>query len=217
MPHPPAIMEEPHRQARGRARMEKILDAADLVIRRQAGTDVSLQQVAEEARLPPASLYHYFSTSQSLLMGLTRRYLAGFEALALRPIPHARLTHWSDLSAIHAEMSLRFYHEHPVAMRLFLGPGTGWEIRAADLSANRRIGGIYYRKLIQHFVVAESAALEQAMAVSVTISDAVWALSFARGGQVEPDMAAEALRAKLAYLRLYVGEFAEKRAQPLEG
>ncbi len=204
------------RQARGRQRIEKILDAADLVIGQQSAIDVSLQDVAKVANLPPASLYHYFSTSQSLLMELARRYHAAFEVLATRRIDHDGLTCWSDLCAFHAELSLRFYHEHPVAMRLFLGPQNGWEIRAADLATNRRIGSIYYRKLIQHFVVAESQVLEDAFDVSVTISDAIWSLSFARSGSVEPAMAAEALRARLAYLRLYVGEHAEKRAKPLE-
>ncbi|WP_424814426.1 TetR/AcrR family transcriptional regulator [Roseococcus sp. YIM B11640] len=206
----------PQRQARGRQRMEQILDAADLVIQRQ-GTAFSLQQVAEAAKLPPASLYHYFPTNPSLLMELAKRYLTGFEALARSPIRHNRLTQWSDLCAIHAEMSLRFYHQHPVAMRLFLGPESGWEIRAADLATNERIGHIFYRKLIQHFVIAESEALERALAISVTIGDSIWALSFARHGQIEPEMAQEALRAKLAYLRLYIGEYAEKRAKPLPG
>lgn len=213
----PVTQAAPQRQARGRQRIEAILDAADRVIRRQETLDLSLQAVAEEARLPSASLYHYFSTSQSLLVELARRYMVAFEALAARRIDHDRLEQWDDLCAFHADLALRFYHEHPVAMRLLLGPECGWEIRAADHATNRRIGGLYYRKLIQHFVVAESRVLEDAFAVSVTIADAVWALSFARSRRVEPAMAAEALRARLAYLRLYIGRYVEKRAAPLEG
>jgi AcrR family transcriptional regulator len=207
---------EPQRQARGRERAGRILDAADRLIRRDGHTGLSLQQVAEAAGIPPASLYHYFSTSQALLMGLAQRYIAAFEMLASRELDHARLTSWGELCALHAETALRFYHEHPVAMRLFLGPESGWEIRSADLAANRRIGGIHYRKLIRHFAVAESAALEEAMAIAVTISDSIWAMSFARSGAVEPAMAREALRARLAYLRLYVGEHVEKRPRPLD-
>ena len=208
-------MPQPHRQARGRARMEQILDAADALIRAQDSTAISLQQVAEAASLPTASLYHYFPTPQALLMGLARRYVAGFEALAQAPLRHDRLRQWTDICALHAEKSLRFYHDNPVAMRLFLGPESGWDIRATDLEANRRIGALYCRKLVRHFVIAESPALEEAMAISVTIADAVWALSFARSGRVEPAMAEESLRARVAYLRLYVGEYAEKRAKPL--
>lgn len=208
---------EPQRQARGRQRAGRILDAADGLIRRDGHIGLSLQQVAEAAGIPPASLYHYFPTSQALLIGLAQRYIAAFEMLASQELDHARLTSWGDLCAQHAETALRFYHEHPVAMRLFLGPESGWEIRNADLAANRRIGGLYYRKLIRHFVVAESATLEEAMAIAVTISDSVWAMSFARSGEVEPAMAREALRARLAYLRLYVGEHVEKRSRPLDG
>ncbi|WP_206931045.1 TetR/AcrR family transcriptional regulator [Roseococcus thiosulfatophilus] len=207
---------EPQRQARGRQRAGRILDAADGLIRRDGQVGLSLQQVAEAAGIPPASLYHYFPTPQALLTGLAQRYIAVFETLAAREMDHGGLTSWSDLCARHAETALGFYHEHPVAMRLFLGPESGWEIRHADLAANRRIGGIYYRKLIRHFAVAESAALEQAMVIAVTISDAIWAMSFARTGEVEPAMAREALRARLAYLRLYVGEYVEKRARPLD-
>ena len=206
----------PQRQARGRLRIERILDAADLVIQRQDAAAVSLQDVAQEAKLPPASLYHYFSTSQALLVELARRYLTAFEVLAARKVDHDQLVHWGDLCAFHADLALRFYHEHPVAMRLLLGPECGWEIRSADHATNRRIGSIYYRKLIQHFVVAESEAVEQAFAVSVTIADAIWALSFARHGAVEPEMARESLRARLAYLQLYVAPQAEKRLKPLE-
>lgn len=57
-----------------------------------------------------------------------------------------------------------FDHEHPVAMRLFPGPQSGWESRAADLATNRRIGSICYRKLIQHFAVAERRMLDDAFA-----------------------------------------------------
>ena len=42
-------------------------------------------------------------------------------------------------------------------MKLLPGPEKGWQIRAA----NRRIGEIDHRKLLQHFVVAESAAAEK--------------------------------------------------------
>lgn len=204
--------EEPNRRARGRMRVEKILDAADSMLQERTEIDVSLQEVAARAALPPASLYHYFSNSHALMLELAKRYVAAFELLAQEEVDHARLDTWQDLIHLHCERALRFYHDHPVAMRLFLGPETGWQIRSADLAANRRIGRIQYERLLAHFVVADSATLAAAFPVSMTIGDAVWALSFARHGEVTPEMAAESLRARLAYLRLYIGEFVERRA-----
>ena len=205
----------PPKQARGRQRLEKILDAADAVMQRQDSAALNMQEVAQEAGLPPASLYHYVSGSQALLLELAHRHLAGFELLARQPVAHDALSGWPDLCRILAGRALDFYRAHPVAMRLLLGPESGWQIRSADLEANRRIGALHRRRLVQHFCVADSDSLARACAISITIGDSIWALSFAREGDVTPDMAEESLRARIAYLRLYIGEHAEKRPEPL--
>lgn len=210
--------ETPHRQARGRQRIEKILDAADTMLRQREDADVTLQAVAAEASLPPASIYHYFPSSQALMLELARRHLGAFERLAAAHAPdHARLRDWTELTRQHCTRALAFYHAHPVAMRLLLGPETGWQIRSVDLATNRRIGRIQYDRLRSHFIVAESTALAEAFPVSMTVGDAIWALSFAQHGEVTPELAEESLRARLAYLRLYVGEHVEKRDRPREG
>jgi AcrR family transcriptional regulator len=202
----------PQRQARGRVRIAAILDAADRVVARQASTAVSLQEVAQEAGLPVASVYHYFATPQALLIALAQRYLLALEELAAQPLAHEELTHWADIARFHARQSIAFYNAHPVAMRLLFGPESGGAIRAADQESTLRVGRIYCRKLAQHFAVEPGPALEEAFAIAVTLSDAVWALSFARHGCIEAGMAEEAMRARLAYLRLYVGEFVARRA-----
>ena len=79
-----------------------------------------------------------------------------------------------------------------------------------------RVARIYCRKLVQHFAMEAGPALEEAFAIAVTVSDAIWSLSFARHGRIEPALAEEAMRARLAYLRLYVGAFVPKRDVPLE-
>ncbi|WP_419898914.1 TetR/AcrR family transcriptional regulator [Roseomonas sp. USHLN139] len=207
-------MSATQRQARGRARLGVILDAADAVLQRRASTELSLQEVAVEAGLPVASVYHYFQGSQALLLALAQRYMQAFEALAESPVDRAGIAGWRDLSRLHAERSLAFYRAHPVAMRLLLGPESGWQIRAADLAANRRIGAIQYRRLRFFFSVAESETLERAFTTAVTIGDAVWALGFAEEGDVSAARAEESLRARLAYLRLYLGEIIEQRETP---
>ena len=204
----------PQRQARGRVRIEQILNAANQVVARQESTAVSLQEVAQEASLPVASVYHYFATPQALLIALAQRYLAALEALAAQPLAHDALAHWADISRFHASQAIAFYNAHPVAMRLLFGSESGGAIRAADQESTLRVARIYCRKLARHFAVEPGPALERAFAIAVTLTDAVWALSFARHGRIEPEMAEEAMRARLAYLRLYVGELAEKRPVP---
>ncbi len=206
----------PQRQARGRRRIEEILEAADRVVARQASTAVSLQEVAQAAGLPVASVYHYFATPQALLIALAQRYLLALEELAARPLAHDALAEWADIARFHAGQSIAFYNAHPVAMRLLFGPESGGAIRAADQESALRVARIYCRKLVQHFAMEAGPALEEAFAIAVTVSDAIWSLSFARHGRIEPALAEEAMRARLAYLRLYVGAFVPKRDVPLE-
>ena len=68
---------------------------------------------------------------------------------------------------------------------------------------------------MRHFVVAESDRLERALPISMTIGDAVWALSFARDGDVTDDIATESLNARVSYLRLHIAEHAPRRDHPL--
>ncbi|MAM75732.1 TetR/AcrR family transcriptional regulator [Tistrella mobilis] len=205
------------RQRRGRLRFESILDAAESVLQQRGTTEISLPEVAAAAGVPPASLYHYFPNTRVLLFELARRYMEKFEVLAEEEVDHDRLEAWTDLFRIHCDRALDFYRSHPVAMRLLLGPESGWQIRSADLSANRQIGEIQYDRLLRHFMVPDSDELARALPVSMTIGDAIWALSFARDGDVTPEMAAESLRARIAYLRLYIAENTPKRVHPLGG
>jgi AcrR family transcriptional regulator len=210
-----AERKEPQRQARGRQRIGLILEAADRVVARQESTTLSLQDVAQAAGLPVASVYHYFATPQALLIALARRYLLALEQLAEQPLAHGDLAHWADIARFHARQAIAFYNAHPVAMRLLFGPESGGAIRAADQESAIRVARIYCRKLAQHFVVEATPTLEQAFAIAVTLSDAIWSLSFARHGRIDAALAEEAMRARLAYLRLYVGEYAERRPAPL--
>lgn len=62
------------RQARGRARIESILDAAEELIAGSGYDDMTTNQVAARAGISPGSLYQYFGNKAELLDGLLDRY-----------------------------------------------------------------------------------------------------------------------------------------------
>jgi len=64
------------RQARGRARIESILDAAEALIAESGYDDMTTNQVAARAGISPGSLYQYFGNKTELLDGLLDRYTA---------------------------------------------------------------------------------------------------------------------------------------------
>ncbi len=64
------------KQARSRARMEAILDAAEQVVAVQGMARLTMSEVALRAGVSIGSLYQYIPTPQALLRALTDRFLA---------------------------------------------------------------------------------------------------------------------------------------------
>jgi AcrR family transcriptional regulator len=198
-------------RARGRVRYENLLDAVDtLMADRDAGA-VTIQDTALQADVPLASVYHYFPSNTALLVGLARRYLRDVEALLDTPLDHRALRQWSDICRWHVETARRFFIERPVAMKLLLGTDCGSQVRDTDREANNRLGHAGLATFQRHFVLPESPDLAERCSLAVTISDSILSVSYSRHRTVTEAMAEEAFRARVAYLRLYFPEHAQKR------
>jgi len=199
-------------RARGLSRYEALLDAVDALVRDRPPASISLQDVAREAGAPLASVYHYFPNSTAALLGLAQRHHRRFEAVYEEPIaavPEA----WTELNRLWAARARRVYETHPTTMRLFLGADVAGRVRDADLSANRRFGEHQYRLLRQHFLIPEDPGLVDKLAIGVTISDAIWSLSYIRHGRLTDGMVEEAARAKEAYLAAFIPLRAARRTE----
>ena len=68
------------RQARGRARMESILDAAEQLVAAVGYDEMTTNAVAARAGISPGSLYQFFGNKAELLTGLLDRYVAQLDA-----------------------------------------------------------------------------------------------------------------------------------------
>ena len=212
----PLLPRKPQR-ARGKARYEILLDAADAALAEHNGSEITLLDAASRAGVPLASVYHYFPSNVALLVGLARRYFRDFERLMAISAPHDRLETWMDLCRLHAAAGRQYYATHPAAMRLLLGADCGTQVRQNDLDANLRFAAMQYRAYCRHFVLPPGQYAIDRCAIAITISDAIWSLSYSRYGCITDAMAEEALQARFAYLLLYLPERAEKRTTPLEG
>jgi AcrR family transcriptional regulator len=202
-------------RARGKARFEMLLDVVDAMLAEHDATLISLNSVAERAGAPLASVYHYFPNNIALLVGLAQRYQHKFAELLAEPINHASVSCWADICQHHLERGRAFYHANPVALRLLLGSDCAWQVRQADMEWNDNLGALQYRSYYRHFVLPFDPSLIPRFSIAIGISDAVWSLSFSRHGRVTDEMATEAARAKIAYLGLYLPQFAIKRPEPM--
>jgi len=68
-------------QARGKARVEVILDAAATLVLESGLAAVTMHKVAKQAKTPIGSMYHFFPDSESLMMALRNRHQIALEAI----------------------------------------------------------------------------------------------------------------------------------------
>jgi AcrR family transcriptional regulator len=68
------------RQARGRARMESILDAAEQLVAEVGYDEMSTNAIAARAGISPGSLYQFYGNKAALLEGLVGRYAEQLDA-----------------------------------------------------------------------------------------------------------------------------------------
>ena len=136
--------------------------------------------------------------------------MLAFDTLYASPVESIP-DNWPALCRILWSRARQFYEENPAAMRLFLGPDVGLKIREADLESNNRLGRRQHDLVQRHFHIPDDPELLRRFALSITISDSIWSLSYIRHGGITDAMAREAADAREAYLALYIPLRAARR------
>lgn len=94
----PPVRRRAPQQERSRRTVERIIDAAARVLEREGDRAATTNRIAQEAGVSPGSLYQYFSDRDELLLEVSHRFVARFEA-ELLPVLRA-VTREDPLTAI---------------------------------------------------------------------------------------------------------------------
>jgi AcrR family transcriptional regulator len=187
-------------RANGRRRFESLLDAAERVLQSGGTAPLTIRNIAREAGVPMASVYHFLPHPSAVSVALSERYLEGLEARICAPIARNSTRHWARIIAILIRRGVGFYRDHPYAQQLILGSDHSWTIRRADLANNRRIADAIATFLAGKFPQVEQQCLLDAVVTGITIADAVFALSIAEHGRITDRLARESWCAVCGYL-----------------
>lgn len=131
------------RQARGAARVDAILDAAEQVIAEAGPDGASLNAIAAAARTAPGSLYHFFADKDAVLAALAERQAEAFSRVMASAVP-ADAARWPLRRALAHVLDevAGFYDAHPTfepvrrALRRRAGHAAGQHARDdADVDA----------------------------------------------------------------------------------
>jgi len=198
------LSRQPQRK-RGIRRFEHLLDATEQLLCDQPDSDISLSLVAQIAQVPLPSIYHFFPNKDAILVALAQRYhqrLGEMARLPLDPPPDS----WQEIIRRRQSAGVDFLNAHPSALRLFMGAGVSAEVRTLDLQGNTALAALRAAEFRQWFDCRALVDLEKHLAISIGVTDGVWAISWSQHRQISADYLAESSRAAIAYLRCFLPE-----------
>ncbi len=213
-PAPPPSLATARRPAQKRSlrRVEALLDAADALLQERDINDVGLYEVANAAKVPPTSAYHFFPTKESIFLALAERYLVKMHASLDAPMDLNSIERWQDLVAAQYNRVVEYFNANLPARKLFMGMALQSDIKKLDFQDIDNSAAGYYRFLGRYFEMPYVRDPTFKFSVTFAIHDGIWATSYAKFGYITPEFAREGLRAALAYMSTFLPETIPLRA-----
>ena len=193
------------RQARSRARLQRMLDAADDLLASEGAEALTTTRVAEAAGVSVGSLYQYLPDKGAIVEAMARRYLVEFEALMDRLVEEARANPaaWDDPVGRLVDAFVRRYRERPGYRALWFGRHLDEDLRAADRE-NKLALAMALRRILMALGV-DGERLEVVARTGVLVADALLQEAFREDARGDAELIGEAKR----ILRLYLDDVHE--------
>lgn len=203
----------PRQPARGRGlvRYTALVDATETLLQSESPDEVGLYRIAEQAGVPPASVYHFFPTKEAAFTALANRMADRLMEVHRAPIRARDLQSWQDLFRVDTGRARDFYNSHPAALKIFYGGYGGVDARRVDESVAQRLAGAVYRRMDQIYHMPFIRDPARKFACRLAILDAIWAVSVQLHGHITGDYYEEAIIACTAYSRHILPEVIELR------
>ncbi|MDB5482066.1 MAG: transcriptional regulator, TetR family [Caulobacteraceae bacterium] len=200
-------------QERGRARYETILNVLESLLAETDWDQIGYYQIVERARMPAASIYHFFPSRDALVAALADRYFEHFTREAERFTANCDFPRWQDFVAAGHRISVEFYNSHPASMKLILGSQPFMEIRKSDSSVNRIVTDQTVEAFRRMYELPYIQDPHRKFLIVLAIGDAVWRTSLDEHGYITPVYEEEATRAVIAYFRTFLPEDLEPKQE----
>jgi len=192
-------------QARSRARVARILAAADAILATEGVEALTVRRIAERAEVPVGSLYQFFPDKGAVIDALARAYISDFDAAIDALVASAERgdDDWSDPVGRMVDAFAELYRSRPGYVALWTGRHLSPELARADEANNQLIAAGVQQILVRKAGAASGPGLDLAAQVAVRTADALLQYAFARspkGDEVVLDELKGLLRLYLARL-----------------
>jgi len=187
-------------QARSRARVQRLLEAADHVLATEGYAALTVRRLADEAQVPIGTIYQFFADKAAVVDALARRYIAEFDAMIEVLVADAESRQWDDVVETMFGAAIDMYRSKPGYLALWIGRHLSPELQQVDDANNTAIADGLRRILIVQHGLPDTADLARACQVAVHTSDALLQLAFRLDPAGDEAILAEARRLQRLYM-----------------
>jgi len=193
----------PKHRASSQERIARILQATRELLDRQGLADLSIYAIAQQASIPPSSVYHFFPQTGDVLAALAQQVFAELDAVLQQPIA-PKPANWMDLVAQLERRFQDYYQSNAAARELLLGAHELSAVRQADRLHDRQLGQRFRACLERFFQLPALPSEADIFTLAIQAADKLLAVDYQQNGQLTPAICREATRMMTAYLGLYL-------------
>jgi AcrR family transcriptional regulator len=190
-------------QARSRARVRRVLDAADELLAREGAQAFTTNRIARQAGIPVGSVYRYFPDKQAIVDALALRYWSDFEDLVAAAAELDEQSPLSDPGAVVLDALAAGFRARPGFLALWYGGLRSEQVREVTRTTRGAIARSVERILRVHWPDATTESRASAARMVVLAGDGLLREAF----RLDPDGDAELL----AESRLMIGSYLGSR------
>jgi AcrR family transcriptional regulator len=187
-------------QARSRARVQRLLEAADHVLGTEGFGALTVRRLAEEAEVPVGTIYQFFTDKAGVVDALARRYIGEFDEMIELLVLDAESRPWDDVVDTVIDAAAAMYRSRPGYVAIWIGRHLSPELQQADEANNAAIAAGLRRIVVAQHGLVDDDALALACQVAVHTTDALLQLAFRLDPHGDEAVLTEARRLHRLYL-----------------
>lgn len=179
-------------QARSKARLARVLRAAERVLVREGAQALTTTRIAAEAKVSVGSLYQYLPDRDAIVDALAAGYFARLETTMADLVRAATAERWEDPVGVLIDTYAAIYRTEHGFRALWFGSSLTEQIRAADREHKRRMADGIRHILLALDLAHDDEALTHACHAVVLAADALAQEAFRRDPEGDPALLDEA-------------------------
>ena len=167
-------------QARSRARLARVLEAAERILVEEGVESLTTTRIASEARVSVGSLYQYLPDRGAIIDALAAGYFAKLEAAMDALVEAAATERWEDPVGVLIDAYAEIYRTEHGFRALWFGSGLTERTRTADREHKRRMADGIRRILLALRLAEDDETLARVCHAAILAADALAQEAFRR-------------------------------------